>query len=223
MKLHSALLISCFLILSGCLGAADSPPVYFDVHGEVVTTNGVPLLDKQIHIRNHFENIGFVENRSIEDEYILRFTASTQGVYTANLFRFQAVSPFITLFEDTLSAGDQELFIADSLLTNGIYEYEILNQTNVVSSGLFLVNKPDNDLPGTIPFTKTQANGEYTLAEAQLGLSRNFNFFVGGRLELTDSLQIIISDGEKIIKKEYVKVLPEQENFFEIIVDEDDI
>jgi len=223
MKSYLVLLVTSILFLTGCFGPEEEIPVYFNVHGAVVTTDGEPVVGKKVHIRNHFRDLGFIEDESYEEDYSLRFNAELQTLYTANLFRYGARNPLLTFFEDTLDVGQQELTVADSLLTNGIYGYEVLTPINLVASGLFLVNKPDSLLPNTFPFTTTQANGEYTLNAAYLALGRPFNSSAGGGFELTDSLQIIISDNEKILKKKYVKVLPEQANYFEIVVDEADL
>lgn len=222
MKSYLILLGASLLFFTSCFGPAEELPVYFNVHGAVVTSDGEPVLGKQIHIRNHFRDVGFIENESYEEDYSLRINIEIQDLYTANLFRYQARNPILAFFEDTLSVGQRELTIADSLLTNGIYAYEVVAQSSLITSGLFLVNKPDSLLPGTLPFTTTQANGEYTLNAAYLALGRTFNA-TGGGFEITDSLQIIVSDNEKIIKKEYVEVLPEQENYFEIVIDEADL
>jgi|AntRauTorckE6833_2_1112554.scaffolds.fasta_scaffold03194_2 hypothetical protein len=223
MKSYLVLLASSLLLFAGCFGPEEEIPNYQNVHGAVVTSSGEPLLDVNVHVRNHFGNVGFIENEPYQENYALQFISNTRDLYTANLFRYGMSDPLITFFEDTLSVGDQRLEVADSLLTNGIYGYEVLNSVNLATSGLFLVNKPDNLLPNTLAFTNTRANGEFTLNSAYLALGRPFDTSNGGGFEITDSLIIIITDNEKILKKEYVHVLPEQSNFFEIVVDEADL
>ncbi|MEQ8524357.1 hypothetical protein [Gracilimonas sp.] len=213
--IHLLVLSGFILFFTSCINDKDIP-VYEEVEG-VVLENGQAVSNADIHIRNHFNPGGFSQENAAE-EYTINFTIQSEAVYTISLFRHGADSIFYTFFDDTLAPGNQEIIIPDSLLTNGILGYEIETNQDLVTRNLFLVNKPDSLLPGSFPFTTTNALGEFTLNQNYLALGLGFRS-IDGFFEVTDSLQIYVVQDSSIQAKRTVEVKPNKSNFFEIVLD----
>jgi hypothetical protein len=214
--IYLILITGLSLLLTGCLEGTKTP-VYQDVEGAVVATSGAGIAGANIHIRNNFDPGGFSQQPSAE-EFTIGFEAPVDTTYTMNLYRPGAANPFATFFNDTLSPGPQEITIPDSLLSNGILEYEIITGSEFLYSSLFLVNKPDTALIGTTPLTISDSNGEFILESDYLALGRPFQNS-GGGFEITDSLEIIVITQDSVITKQRLKVEPNQANFFEVTID----
>ncbi|MAO66422.1 MAG: hypothetical protein CL666_15635 [Balneola sp.] len=215
-KVYLILFLLSSLIIGGCLGQ-DEVPVYYNVNGEVVE-NGEPVFAAQIHFRNNLEPGGF-RSEVIGDSVTIGFNTTVDGVYEASIFRLQADSVLSTFFEDTLKAGRQSILIPDSLLSNGIFGYEVSSELEYLGASLFLVNKPDSALIGTLPFTTTNYAGEFTLDVRQMAIGQEFNFTGGDSFEITDSLEIIVIKDSRVRAVERVKVEPNEENYFQISLD----
>ena len=215
-KTQLLFLVSLLFIANGCFNN-DEEPVYEEIEG-VVLSNGEPVDKADIHIKNNFDPGGFV-NEEPRDEYTVNFNAPVSRVYKISLFRHLADSIITTFFDDTLSSGPQEIIVPDSLLSNGIFGYEISTEAGVLTGNLFLVNQPDSLLPGKLPFDQTNIRGEFTLNPDELALGQSFSTSRGGGFEITDSLQIIVTQDSTVLGKQSVKVEPNQANFFEIILD----
>lgn len=210
------LLVTLSLILTGCFVNNDSTPVYREAEG-VVLENGEGVANADIHIRNNFNPGGFSQEPAAP-KYMIDFSVRVKALYTLSLFRHGSDSVYNTFFEDTLAAGEHQIQVPDSLLTNGILGYVVRSNQDLVTTRLFLVNKPDSLLPGSLPFTTTNANGEFTLNPDYLALGRSFSSPMGS-FEVTDSLQIYVVQDSTIKAKRGVKYIPNQDNFFEIIVE----
>ncbi|MDR9415688.1 MAG: hypothetical protein RI564_05360 [Gracilimonas sp.] len=203
-------------MLSGCLN--DEPaPVYYDIEGQILE-NGAPVENAQIHFRNHLDPGGFLEE-SIGDSVTISFDSVFEGIYTARLYRFRADTAFITFFRDSLGLGAQNISIPDSILSNGIYAYEVISEVQNLGSRLFMVNKSDSALIGTLPVTTSDNSGDFTIDPANLAFGRNFNFSSGFGFEVTDSLEIIVIKNGEVQINENIRVLPDEENYFEITLD----
>ncbi|WP_421773350.1 hypothetical protein [Gracilimonas sp.] len=217
MRYTSPLLLVIFsLSLSGCFFNNDSTPVYREAEG-VVLENGEGVANADIHIRNKFDPGGFSQEPAATS-YTINFSVQIEALYTLSLFRIGSDSVYNTFFEDTLAAGEHSILVPDSLLTNGILGYEVRSNFDMLTSSLFLVNKPDSSLPGSFPLTKTNANGEFTLDPEQLALGRSFTSVSGG-FEVKDSLKIYVVRDSTIQAIKPVKFKPDKDNFFEIIVE----
>ncbi|MAL18638.1 MAG: hypothetical protein CL670_13140 [Balneola sp.] len=218
MKLTPLVFLSTILFfLSGCLSNADGPKIYRDATGVVLTSGGDPVADADIHIRNHFNPGGFLPEL-IGDTVRVNFSAPTRTLYRASIYRHDANSLLATFFEDTLESGDQELIIPDSLLSNGILGFQVSTSARVLGGSLFVVNKPDSLLVGTLPFTETSAEGEFRLNSSYLAIGSSFNAS-SGSFKITDSLQIMVVQDSVITSKRAVKLKANEQNFFEITVD----
>lgn len=215
-KLYIFLFLLISLITSGCFNQ-DEIPVYNNVDGKVLE-NGKPVFGAHIHYRNNFAPGGFPDE-VIGDSVTIRFNTAMDGVYEASLFRLEGDSILTTFFEDTLTAGRQSILIPDSLLSNGIFGYEVSSELEYLGASLFLVNKPDSALIGTLPFTSTNSDGDFTLDSRQMAIGQTFNFSDGNRFEITDSLEIIVIKDRKIRAVEKVKIEPNEDNFFQISLD----
>lgn len=213
----SYIIILSAVLLSGCL-KSETEPVYEDVEG-VVLSNGNPLTNVEVHIRNHFNPGGFISGQSDTNGVNITIQLATKDLITGHLYKNGGEEPIATFIEDTLAAGERTINIPDSLLTNGILAYDIRSSSSLLAASLFVVNKPDSTLPGRLPFTKTDTNGEFILDVDAISVGQSFRFANGGGFEVTDSLQLIITEGENILAKESVRVLPNQSNFFEITLD----
>ncbi|MBD3617110.1 MAG: hypothetical protein HUJ22_11125 [Gracilimonas sp.] len=209
-------LVAPFFLVTGCLNNSDKPPVYEDVEG-MVTSNGEPVNNASIHIRNHFNPGGFIVSGQGEEDLTISVNIQDEGLYTGNLYRNGSDTVLATFFNDSLQTGQQEISIPDSLLSNGIFGYEVRNTAVQVAGNLFVISKPDTALPESLPFTRTNANGEFNLNIHYLSIGQSFITGSGG-FEVTDSLEIIITDGENVLETEKVKVEPNQVNYFEIIL-----
>jgi|TARA_R100000963_G_C4642729_1_gene106413 hypothetical protein len=218
LKLTPLVFLSTILFfLSGCLSNADGPKIYRDATGVVLTSGGDPVADADIHIRNHFNPGGFLPEL-IGDTVRVNFSAPTRTLYRASIYRHDANSLLATFFEDTLESGDQELIIPDSLLSNGILGFQVSTSARVLGGSLFVVNKPDSLLVGTLPFTETSAEGEFRLNSSYLAIGSSFNAS-SGSFKITDSLQIMVVQDSVITSKRAVKLKANEQNFFEITVD----
>lgn len=208
-------LATAFFMVTGCLNNSEKPPVYEDVEG-MVTSNGEPVSNANIHIRNHFNPGGFIVNEDREGDLTITLNIQNEGLYTGNLYRNGSDTVLATFFNDSLQTGQREISIPDSLLSNGIFGYEIRNTAVQVAGNLFVVSKPDSTLPESLPFTRTNTNGEFNLNIFYLSIGQSFSTANGGGFEVTDSLEIIVTDEENVLKTEKVKVEPDQTNYFEI-------
>lgn len=213
----SYIIILSAVLLSGCLNS-ETEPVYEDVEG-VVLSNGNPLTNVDVHIRNHFNPGGFISGDSDTNGVDITIQLGTRDLITGHLYKNGGEEPIATFIEDTLEAGERTINIPDSLLANGILAYDIRSSSSQLATSLFVINKPDSTLPGRLPFAKTDANGEFNLDVDAISVGQSFRFANGGGFEVTDSLQLIITEGENILAKESVRVLPNQSNFFEITLD----
>lgn len=210
------LVVSSVLIITGCFDD-NTPPVYEDVEG-VVLSNGDPLSNVDVHIRNHFDPGGFVIGESDRNGLNVTIQLQSKDLITGHLYKNRGLEPIATFFEDTLDAGERTINIPDSLLANGILAYDIRNSSRQLATNLILVTKPDSMLPGRLPFAKTDANGEFILKAESISVGQSFRTSVGG-FEVTENLELIITEGENILAKRKVRVLPDQSNYFEIIID----
>lgn len=210
------LVVSSVLIITGCFDDT-TPPVYEDVQG-VVLSGGNPLTNVDVHIRNHFDPGGYISGENDRDGINITIQVGTRDLITGRLYKNRGSDPIATFIEDTLGAGEQTINIPDSLLVNGILAYEIRNSTGQLAS-LFVVNKADSLLPGRLPFTQTGTNGEFILDVEAISVGQSFTTASGGGFEVTDSLQLIITEGDNILAKQKVRVLPDQSNYFEISID----
>lgn len=217
MKLTHVFALIGLLFLTGCF-KNSTPDVYEDVEGVVLASNGDPVNKAHIHIRNNFKPGGFNINES-QAQIAISFNAPYESIYEGLLFHHGAQKPLLTFFRDTLQSGEHSVEIPDSLLSNGMYGYQIRSERASLYSSLFMVNKPDSLLPKSLPFALTNSQGKFTLHALHLALNRAFNSKSGGRFAITDSLQIIITDTSRVIKKQAVYVRPNQSNFFEITLD----
>ncbi len=209
-------LVILSLILSGCFFNNDSTPVYREAEG-VVLENGEGVTNASIHIRNNFDPGGFSQQPAAPN-YMINFSIEVEAFYSLSLFRHGSDSTYNTFFEDTLAAGEHAIQVPDSLLTNGILGYEVRSNQDLLTTSLFLVNKPDSALPGSVPFTRTNTSGEFTLNPEYLALGKSFTSQTGS-FEITDSLKIYVVQDSTIQTIKAVKYKPNQDNFFEIIVE----
>ncbi|MEX2478436.1 MAG: hypothetical protein WD357_08360 [Gracilimonas sp.] len=210
------IVVGSVLILNGCFDD-NSPPVYEDIEG-VVLSGGEPLTDASVHIRNHFDPGGFIQTDG-ENTVSVSFSLQLRDLVTGNLYKNGGGEPFAVFFEDSLNSGNHEVEIPDSLLMNGILAYEIRNSSSQIATSLFVVNKPDSMLLDMIPFTTTNADGAFFMNKDALSLGQSFSTANGGGFDVTDSLQILITEGDEVIKTEKVRVKPDQSNYFEITID----
>ncbi|MGN8225544.1 hypothetical protein [Gracilimonas sp. BCB1] len=210
------LLIIISLTFTGCFFNNDSTPVYREAEG-VVLENGEAVANADIHIRNKFDPGGFSQQPAAPN-YMVNFSVQVEALYSLSLFRHGSDSVYNTFFEDTLAAGEHAIQVPDSLLTNGILGYEVRSNQDLLTTSLFLVNKPDSALPGSFPFTRTNANGKFALNPDYLALGKSFTSQTGS-FEITDSLKIYVVKDSTIQVISGVKYKPNQDNFFEIIVD----
>lgn len=184
----------------------------------MVLENGNPVADVGIHIKNHFDPGGFTEGEHIEVD--IHFTASMTGVYRMDLFRLGSNEIFATVLDDTLGEGDQKVTVPDSLLSNGVYVYQITTPTEATAENNFLINKPDSTLGYTEPLTSTNTQGEFEIDADYLPIDKVFSREGNEQFEVTDSLQIIVVREENIVARKFIKVSEnEDENFVEISVD----
>lgn len=219
MKLKQLVLVfGLSIIITGCFND-NSPPVYEDVEGVVLTNQGDPLGNVDVHIRNHFEPGGFITGDNDVDGINITIQIESRDLITGHLYKNGGLDPIATFISDTLGTGERTINIPDSLLTNGILAYELRNSARQLASNLFVVNKSDNLLPGRLPFTKTDINGEFILDIEAISVGQSFSTANGGGFVVTDSLQLIITEGDNILAKRKVRVLPDQSNYFEITVD----
>lgn len=219
MKITQFLFLAVLLLgVSGCF-PDDDVPVYENVEGVVLNSDGDPVVDVAMHIRNHFNPGGFRVDETSTAPITISFNVPNEDVYIASVFRHGSDTTIATFFEDTLSAGQHSITIPDSLLSNGVYGYEVRTSISQLGANLFLVNKPDSLLPKTLPFTGTSFSGRFSLNANHLALGRSFNTQGGGGFDITDSLQILIEMNDEIIHTEEVRVMPDQSNFFEITLD----
>lgn len=207
--------ISVFLFLTGCF-KDNQLPNYETVEG-VVLSGGQPVPGAQIHIRNHFDPGGFLVDTLNTVE--IPFNGPSETRYVASIFHHGAETIRNTFFDDTLSSGPHTLIIPDSLLTNGVFGYEVKTEFANLTANLFLITKPDTLLPGVLAFTEADPSGNFELNPDYLALGRVFNSTGGGRFQVTDSLQIIVTDSTQVLKVQTVQVKPDQANFFEINLD----
>ena len=208
--------ISIVFILSGCF-PDQKDKSYEDVEG-VVLLDENPVPNAEIHFRNHYKSTGFIQN-NFNENYTFSFNALVDGIYTVSLYRFGSEDPLEIILRDTLSAGRKEFTVPDSLLTNGLYAFEVASPSDQTAGSLFLVNKPDSLLTGTQAVTLTNAEGEFTLKSSHLFLGNSLRTNFAGLLQVTDSLQIYAVLNDTIEAKKSVRVKPNQDNFFEIILD----
>jgi hypothetical protein len=211
---HISALIG-LLFISGCF-KTDAPDVYEDVEGVVLSANGDPVNKAHIHIRNHYKPGGFRVNET-QATVKVNFNAPYESIYEGLLYHHGAQKPMLTFFRDTLQSGEHSIVIPDSLLSNGVYAYDVRSERASLYSSLFLINKPDSLLPATLPFAVTDAQGKFTLDPIYLAVNRAFNSGIGGRFVITDSLQIIVTDNSQVLKKRTVRVKPNQSNFLRLI------
>lgn len=204
-------------LLNGCFDS-NQPDVYENVNG-TVTLNGEPISGAKIYIRNNFDPGGYNLPFAEREEFTFEFNIPEQDTYIGVLFRHGADTAFTKFFDGELNAGVNSLTIPDEDLSNGVISYLIGNQDYRVSSGLFVVNRPDSILLRTIPFTETDSSGNFSLNSLYLAFGQTFQTGAGGRFTVTDSLQIIIANKQEILSKDQVKVQPNQSNYFEIDLD----
>ena len=217
MKFYFFALLSIIIVISaGCL-ETNNPKFYQDVTGVVLDATGEPVPNADIHIRNHFNTDGF-PSRVIGDSVLINFTAPSRNLYRASIYRYEARSFLNTFFEDSLDEGEQELMIPDSLLSNGLFGFQVSTPSGALGGSLFVVNKPDTALINTLPFTQTNSEGNFRLTNRFLAIGNSFNASFG-EFEITDSLQIIVVQDSLIKAKEAVKLKPNSENFYEITID----
>ncbi|HET8866634.1 MAG TPA: hypothetical protein VFM80_13145 [Gracilimonas sp.] len=216
MKFSQIIILSAVL-LTGCF-KSEEQPVYSNVEG-VVLLNGDGVSGANVHIRSNFDPGGFITENFNENGISIEFNVQLEDLYTASLYRYGTDEILFTFFEDSLSVGVETIQISDSLLTNGLYFYQISRPSTAVAADMFIVNKPDSLLPETVPLTSTNGVGEFTLLNDYLALGRDFFTTAGGGFSITDSLQIIITNNEEILTIERVRVKPGQSNFFEITLD----
>ncbi len=219
MKFTQLLVLAGILFVANGCFPDNELPNYSEIEGVVLDANGDPIPEANIHIRNHFNPGGFRINENAGTAVTVSFDVNTEDVYTAVLFHHGADSAFAQFFEDTLQTGRHTLTIPDSLLTNGVFGYEVRSDLASLGANLFLINKPDSLLVGTRPFTQTYFRGEFTLNPDYLALGRTFNVAGSGRFDITDSLQIMVEMDGEIAHTEEVRVKPDRSNFFEITVD----
>lgn len=203
------------VMLTGCF-ENNQLPEYETVEG-VVLLDGEPVRGARIHIRNHFEPGGFIVDTV--NTVTISFNGPSTTRYIGSIYHHAADSIRYTFFDDTLNSGSQTLTIPDSLLTNGIFGYEVRTEFANLAANLFLITKADTLLPGVLPFTITSFNGAFELNPDYLALGRSFNAGGSGGFKVTDSLQIIVTNDDQVLKKTTVKVRPKQSNFFEINLD----
>lgn len=213
-KTQLVALLFLMIGLSACL-KDYSTPNYEDIEG-VVLLNDEPVKGANIHIRHKFDPGGYLINNV--EEMSLNIQVQSSGEYLGNFFRYGSNEPFITFFEGQLSAGTNKISIPDSLLSNGIIGYEITGNLGPVSASLLTVSRPDNLIPTMIPYTKTDNSGSFMLEAVDLPFGESFNRSNGSNLEVTDSLEVIVTNDEQILKIQKVKIEPEQANFIEIIL-----
>ncbi|MEX0719820.1 MAG: hypothetical protein WD059_04070 [Balneolaceae bacterium] len=213
----SAFCIS-LLFATSCINSPDEPEVYADVNG-MVTENGTSVSNAHIHIKSHFEPGGFVEGELLDIE--INLEVSTPGLYSLDLFRLGSTEVFATAFSDSLTAGSQVITIPDSLLTNGVYLYQVITPTNQSFENNFLINKPDSALTQTEPYTTTNNEGEFHIDIDYLAIESELTRDNGAeQISITDSLQIIIVRDENIVAREFLQVQTnEDDNFVEISID----
>lgn len=214
-KIKLAVLLILVIGLSACLKDYSIPP-YENIEG-VVLLNEEPVEDAKIHIRHIFDPGGVFINDL--EQITLDIQIQSSGEYVGNLFRYGENEPFVTFFEGRLPAGINTFPLPDSVLSNGIIGYEVSGNYGPASAGLLTVSRPDSSIPAMIPFTKTDESGSFILESVNLPFRESFSRTSGRNLEITDSLDIIITNNEEILKIERVKVEPEQANFFEIKLD----
>jgi hypothetical protein len=217
LKFPLFIILSTILFAStGCLNT-DNPKIYRDATGVVLNSAGDPVADANIHIRNHFDPGGFLPEL-IGDTVRISFSAPSRNLYRAAIYRHDANSFLTTFFEDTLDEGDQEIIIPDSLLSNGILGYQVSTPAGALGGSLFVVNKPDSMLIGTLPFTVTDPDGQFRLSSAYLAIGNSFNA-ASGSFKITDSLQVMVIKDSVIIGKESLRLKADSQNFYEITVD----
>lgn len=210
---HFLLVVASILaILTGC-NNNEPIPVYEDVRG-IVLSDGEPVPNARIYIRSHFVPGGFIADTL--DSVSISFNAVVNTIYTGSIYHYGSDSVKNVFFDDSLETGPQTLFIPDSLLTNGIFSYNIRNEFSDIVESLFLINKPNESLPDAVPFTFADTEGNFTLDSDFLALDRIFSTTGGGSFEITDSLQIIVADTTQVLSIDTVRVEPNQANFFEI-------
>ncbi len=213
-RLFTLLFFVAILLFTGCI-KESKPKTYENVKGVVETADGLPVTDAEIHFRNYFKPGGFLV-QELEDTLGIAVDVPVRTKYTASLFRHGAVTPFATFLEDTLETGHQIIEMPDSLLTNGMYGYEITFNDRVLTANLFVVSRPDSALINVMPYDYTNQMGEFELNADHLALGRTFRSSASGGFEVRDSLQILIERNNEIVHTERVQVVPDQENFFAI-------
>lgn len=211
-----ALISGILLIVSLSACDKENTPIIYQIHGVVQTPAGDPIPEAAIHIKNYLEPGGFIESTGSSGVSI-EFEVTESGGFTILLYRYGSKIPLATIFEGSLQSGRHRIAIADSLLSNGTYRYEI-TATSQQSERYFLINKPDSVLAGVKPFVRANADGEFSIPVNQLAIgeilrgSDGQNFFVG------DSLQLMVTGTDSVIAEKRLKVSLREDAFIELEV-----
>lgn len=213
----AVLFIACLLIFTSCFKEEDESKIYADVSG-VVNSGNAPVNGAEIHIKSYLDPGGFAAGDTLGTGVPISLTISNPGVYTLELYRLGASEPIARVFEDTLGLGNQEILIPDSLLSNGVYIYNVINPLDMVSQSNFLVNRPDSSLPNVLPYAYTNSTGEFEIDADYLAIDTRFRRSDDETFVIKDSLQIIVVQNDEIAGRGYLKV-KEESNFIEINLD----
>ncbi|MTI88843.1 MAG: hypothetical protein FH748_12830 [Balneolaceae bacterium] len=208
-------LIALFLLTTLTITSCDEedPPAKAQLRGVVNTADGQPVADAAIHIRNYLVPGGFTEPPS-SGSTGFEFTVTEEGHFLIELYRYGSNRPLTTLVDEILQTGNHRITIADSLLTNGTYRYTITG-TSQQSERYFLVNKPDSALLHTIPFERTNQDGEFTISIRNLALGE---IFYDGKnsILIGDSLKILVQQGDTFTAMDSLKLSRQEDTFIEL-------
>jgi hypothetical protein len=216
-SLKLLLIVVSGLFLQGCFESQE-PDIYENVTG-TVTYQNEPLAGADIYIRNNFDPGGYDYELATREEYTIEINVPESDSYTGSLSRFGADTVFTDFFNGELTSGVKSLTIPEEHLSNGVIGYLVRNEAYQIASNLFLVNRPDSVLLQTIPFSKTNNQGYFSLNSLNLAFGQSFNTGLGGVFSVTDTLQIIIATEQEILTKKEVIVERNQPNYFEIDID----
>jgi|AntRauTorcE11897_2_1112592.scaffolds.fasta_scaffold00532_11 hypothetical protein len=213
----SFILIALSFSLAACM--KNDEPVRYDTDVEgVVMYNNEPLANADIHFDHYYVPGGFPKQEDAVDSYTVDFNLERTMELTGYITRFGRGSLLATLFDRRFETGEYNFAIPDSLLSNGIYIYEIRGAFIQNINRVLFVQKSDSALIHARPITTTDQNGRFTLNHEWLGLGSTLSFS-NGEIEIDDSLRVMVVADSQMVIKQAVKIKPNTENFLEIGID----
>lgn len=216
LKIFFVVLIAS-ITLAGCLKNEEPVRYETDVEG-VAMLNNQPLANADIHIDHFYVPGGFPEQEDAVDKYTIDFNLERTMELTGYIARSGAGSLLATIFDRRFETGEYSVAIPDSLLSNGIYIYEVRGPFIQNIRRALFVQKSDSALIHARPLTTTDDNGRFIIEHEILNIGSLLSFS-NGEVEIGDSLRIMAVADSQMVIKQAVKIEPNTENFLEIGVD----